>query len=403
MSIKSSPLDWLSFPASSPGDVHAPHPDLFELELDSSIIALPQDDQEQLQLLNIELSDPYAFVRSDTPRCGPPSTFTVSSESTYDSYSSRSESLYNYSNSPSDFDNNGDYRVDLGIDFSRFSVDVDAAAAEAKVQLTASNAVKDEPDNSLGLLSKMDSESSINAPSVFTAPFRSADASRRGSYHEGLTAAAAAAVNGDSSEAAQSAADFYAAMYNRKPIAAVPSTISPATLLPSRVPSVVENMEHSSASPTPSASNSAHSVGGTAVSSAQNDVSEHRDPRKKYKCTACPRGTSLPPIIFYIRSCTSLPYPAFARAYNLKTHLQTHDPNRLKPHICPHRSCGRSFSRKHDLGRHLVSIHRDEPPASAADAKQQAIGVTQGARGWCDDCGAGWVGKQAVCACNDVK
>ncbi|KAJ7352270.1 hypothetical protein DFH08DRAFT_643391, partial [Mycena albidolilacea] len=51
---------------------------------------------------------------------------------------------------------------------------------------------------------------------------------------------------------------------------------------------------------------------------------------------------------------------AFARAYNLKTHMDTHDPNRLKPHVCPHRSCGRSFSRKHDLGRHLNSIHRDE-------------------------------------------
>ncbi|KAF8133112.1 hypothetical protein K438DRAFT_2128783, partial [Mycena galopus ATCC 62051] len=39
--------------------------------------------------------------------------------------------------------------------------------------------------------------------------------------------------------------------------------------------------------------------------------------RKKYKCSACPR--------------------AFARAYNLKTHMAMHDPNRLKPHVCPHR------------------------------------------------------------------
>jgi hypothetical protein len=98
-----------------------------------------------------------------------------------------------------------------------------------------------------------------------------------------------------------------------------------------------------------------------------------------------------------------LHHVAFARAYNLKTHLQTHDPNRLKPHTCPHRACGRSFSRKHDLGRHLVSIHRDEPVGSLADDKQQAIGVTQGTRGWCDDCGAGWVGKPGACACNDVK
>lgn len=388
MSIKSSPLDWLSFPPSSPGDVHAPHPDLFELDLDSSIIALPQGDQEQLQLLNIELSDPYAFVRSDTPRCGPPSTFTVSSESTYDSYSSHSESLYNFSNnSPSDFDATRDYAVDLGIDFSRFSVDVDAAAAEAKVQLTASGIVKDEPDTSLGILSKMDSESTNN---VFTVPYPSTDASRRSTYREGITpAAAAAAVAAISEPAAQSAADYYAAMYNHKPIAAGhSSTISPSSLLPSRVPSTpaVRKMEHTTASPTPSATNSAGSSG--AAAAAQNNVAEHRDPRKKYKCTACPR--------------------AFARAYNLKTHLQTHDPNRLKPHICPHRTCGRSFSRKHDLGRHLVSIHRDEPSgsaAAAANSKEHAIGVTQGTRGWCEDCGAGWVGKQpsCACACNDDK
>ncbi|KDQ20663.1 hypothetical protein BOTBODRAFT_124402, partial [Botryobasidium botryosum FD-172 SS1] len=50
---------------------------------------------------------------------------------------------------------------------------------------------------------------------------------------------------------------------------------------------------------------------------------------------------------------------AFARAFNLKTHLATHDPNRIKSHVCKHPGCGRSFSRKHDLGRHLVSIHQD--------------------------------------------
>lgn len=52
---------------------------------------------------------------------------------------------------------------------------------------------------------------------------------------------------------------------------------------------------------------------------------------------------------------------AFACAYNLKMHIQTHDPNRrLKPYSCHHKSCGRSFSRKHDLTRHMVSIHRAE-------------------------------------------
>ncbi|KAF8591960.1 hypothetical protein K439DRAFT_617507 [Ramaria rubella] len=373
MSIKSSPLDWLSFPPSSPGDVHAPHPDLFELELDSSIIALPQGDQEQLQLLNIELSDPYAFVRSDTPRCGPPSSFTVSSESTYDSYSSHSESLYNYSNP--DFSN--DYRVELGIDFSRFSVDVDAAAAEAKVQLNAAANIKDEPDNASVLLSKVDNDPTLGSPNnVFGVPYATTDVNRRSSYQEGLTPAPAALGN-----AAQYPVEYFAStIFNHKSMASMQSTISPSTLIPTRVPTIA-NMGHTSASPTPSATNSTHSAGSAHASSPQHDMSEHRDPRKKYRCSSCPR--------------------AFARAYNLKTHLQTHDPNRLKPHTCPHRSCGRSFSRKHDLGRHLVSIHRDEPVGSTDEHK--AIGVTQGTRGWCNDCGVSWVGKQPACPCHDVK
>ncbi|CAG7846703.1 SubName: Full=Uncharacterized protein {ECO:0000313/EMBL:CCA71510.1} [Serendipita indica DSM 11827] len=89
------------------------------------------------------------------------------------------------------------------------------------------------------------------------------------------------------------------------------------------------------------------------------------DPRKKYQCPSCPR--------------------AFARAFNLKTHMATHDPNRLKPHVCHHTGCGRSFSRKHDLGRHLVSIHKDESglklthPDSAAPASAGASAVRSGA------------------------
>lgn len=107
------------------------------------------------------------------------------------------------------------------------------------------------------------------------------------------------------------------------------------------------------------------------------------DPRKRYQCPSCPR--------------------AFARAYNLKTHMATHDPNRLKPHVCPHRSCGRSFSRKHDLGRHLVSIHRDESVASTPSAAVKSIGVDSGHRSWCDSCGKGTVGASAQCLCADIK
>ncbi|KAG6866855.1 hypothetical protein C0991_008791 [Blastosporella zonata] len=115
------------------------------------------------------------------------------------------------------------------------------------------------------------------------------------------------------------------------------------------------------------------------------DHDEKGDPRKKYKCQNCPR--------------------AFARAYNLKTHMATHDPNRLKPHVCPHSSCGRSFSRKHDLGRHLVSIHRDDSDVAShhSTSSKVSIGVEKGPRGWCDTCGKGFVGKTPACACRDIK
>ena len=99
-------------------------------------------------------------------------------------------------------------------------------------------------------------------------------------------------------------------------------------------------------------------------------------------------------------------FTAFARAYNLKTHMATHDPNRLKPHVCPHASCGRSFSRKHDLGRHLISIHRDESVTSSqhsGSVRKSSVGVEKGPRGWCDSCGKGWVGREKGCECNDIK
>ncbi|EKM60828.1 uncharacterized protein PHACADRAFT_246999 [Phanerochaete carnosa HHB-10118-sp] len=108
-----------------------------------------------------------------------------------------------------------------------------------------------------------------------------------------------------------------------------------------------------------------------------------KDPKRKYQCPTCPR--------------------AFARAFNLKTHIQTHDPNRAKPYTCHHKTCGRSFSRKHDLTRHLVSIHRSEAEENVKNGK--AIGVGAGSRVRCDICGTSWAdnGKNKGCECDDVK
>ncbi|KAH8977916.1 hypothetical protein EDB92DRAFT_676345 [Lactarius akahatsu] len=46
-----------------------------------------------------------------------------------------------------------------------------------------------------------------------------------------------------------------------------------------------------------------------------------------------------------------------ARKHNLKTHMETHNPNRERPFVCPENDCGQPFTRKHDLKRHLESMH----------------------------------------------
>ncbi|ETW77785.1 hypothetical protein HETIRDRAFT_223794, partial [Heterobasidion irregulare TC 32-1] len=42
-------------------------------------------------------------------------------------------------------------------------------------------------------------------------------------------------------------------------------------------------------------------------------------------------------------------------AWNLKSHMKCHDPNRVKPYHCPHRGCFYSSDRKNDLQRHMTS------------------------------------------------
>ena len=85
----------------SPTDVLAPHPEQFDAELDSSLAAF---DADVLSLPHNFLDptvDLFSQWRSDTPTRGVPSTFTVSSESTYDSGYSDALSSYHSSNSPS--------------------------------------------------------------------------------------------------------------------------------------------------------------------------------------------------------------------------------------------------------------------------------------------------------------
>lgn len=113
-------LDWLSFPAPPVPD--APHPDEFDFEFDNSLSAF---DQAQVQLLTLDYNE-FAFTnfRSETPQ-GPPSVITASSESAYETLSSYSESLNNYSTSSPGYHPavESNYPVDLNIDFAKFTVD----------------------------------------------------------------------------------------------------------------------------------------------------------------------------------------------------------------------------------------------------------------------------------------
>ena len=46
----------------------------------------------------------------------------------------------------------------------------------------------------------------------------------------------------------------------------------------------------------------------------------------------------------------------FQRSYNLKAHMETHAPGRIKPHTCQYAGCGRDFVRRTDLARHQQSV-----------------------------------------------
>jgi hypothetical protein len=323
--VKQQSLDFFSF--HSPSDVVAPHPDLFESDIDSNLAAFPD-----LQLNIVDSNEAYTYFRTANQFQGPLSTITVSSES-YDSLSSHSESFYNeqidtqFANLP--LDPNQLFDLDLNMDFSRVHVGSEYSAVPS----------------SMSLLDEASDPASFGA--LPPTPPRSPPAP----MHNVKANFATRSAYSDYTPPHRSSTEYYA----RSSYTPSHSSISPMHTSPTMP---------------------------TVASVAPQPFDEFKgDPRKKYRCDRCPR--------------------AFARAYNLKTHMGTHDPNRLKPHVCPQRSCGRSFSRKHDLGRHLISIHRDEAVGASLMAQaKNSIGVERGVRDWCSTCGASSLNGEAKCSCD---
>jgi hypothetical protein len=235
----SKTLDFASF--QSPSDILAPHPDLFELELDSSLAGF---DDDQLQLLTIDSHDAYSFFRSDTPTRGPPSNITASSESAYDSLSSYSESFYNYPHSPQP-PSNYSFPLDLEMDFQRIRVD---AASEYAAAQASSDAAADRM--SFGTSAAPDTSRS-------TKPYTKAYNSRP-TFSD----------YGPSTGRPSIPVDLYSQLNNFNT-----QTLAGPTVSPSHI---------STQLPTIPAGQMAHVP--------EEEDYKGGDARKKYKCSACPRG-----------------------------------------------------------------------------------------------------------------
>ncbi|KAJ8331767.1 hypothetical protein QVD99_002014 [Batrachochytrium dendrobatidis] len=86
------------------------------------------------------------------------------------------------------------------------------------------------------------------------------------------------------------------------------------------------------------------------ISAAKNNNSKVSNPALSHLASPKER-----PFACTYTDCTA----TFTRMYNLKSHLLTH--TKEKPHACPF-ACGVSFGRRHDLQRHLRTLHSPDRP-----------------------------------------
>lgn len=233
-------LDFFSF--HSPSDVVAPHPDLFESDIDSNLAAYP----DQLQLLTVDSNDAYNYWKAEQPQQGPPSTITVSSES-FESLSSHSDSFYDQLSyySPSNIASN--QLLDLDMEFSRVRVGSEYSTAQSNINLlnetndpTSFGTLPPTPPRSPTL--PLDSDSS----KVFDKPYIA-----RTSYSDYCP----------QTQSSTTSSDYYSHL------------------------GYTPSLGHTSVSPL-------HiSAQLQTIASVTPKLEEFKgDPRKKYRCTACPRG-----------------------------------------------------------------------------------------------------------------
>lgn len=244
-------LDWLSFA----DDLHAPPPDLFEFELDNSLTSLDQSQLNLLDVLNFT-NDSYTFYR-DSNVLGPPSTITLSSESTYEGQSTHSESLYSFPRSPTYTESVYSNPSDLQLSFTNVNLNNTAETVPQPQQIALSQqpSVFDDID--------INSNSFGELPLPFINRARDYDPN--------------ANINPNFSNI--NPAEFY---HQNKNVNILPT------------PQAGQNMSMPISQlkmifPTP---NITVSMSGNSSSSSSPNESSAQDERRRYQCPSCPRGQS---------------------------------------------------------------------------------------------------------------
>ncbi|KAG8890823.1 hypothetical protein FRB98_004868 [Tulasnella sp. 332] len=340
-----NPLDWLLNDA----DVLAPHPDAFELELESiaALGALDADFASLPSFNSVDTFNPGNFNLYTQYRGGnvahsaysgyggAPSTITVSSESL---------STYGSTYEP--------FESQLGEKAAAHTAQQQQSyLASQQAQLASLFPDIDLNFNAFNLAAHQSTGVSVNnselnmLPRLNTTPDRKSNGDQNSARSRGSSSAYDSA-----SPSYDANADFNAYLAGATGGAAASTYTNGGsqsnTVSGNAAPNVPHNGNSSLVSP---------------VAPRNDNTSSDQDPRKKYACPNCPRS--------------------FARAFNLKTHMATHDPHRVKSFVCRHSGCGRSFSRKHDLGRHLVSIHQDSSVPTTDPSMASGASATGSSKG----------------------